>query len=208
MYPSARKRSRSVARPASSGEAPQTRRSAVQPARTVAESTANEALIKMHGNIFTADAKNYAHWINDNPQAPTKTLSDLVALIQVSMRHAFQSSAEQSAPHGIPFSVLVGWLLFMCHNRFTSIITDALHDLAAAEHRFFHVSNMAEKGEKTNKDGHCCPTLQTDLQMLQECVQLCNEESERKKTLMKDICQSTDEQTGRDIYSLHDIPYH
>ena len=199
MYPWSRKRSRSAARPASSGEAPQTPRSAVQPARTVAQS--HDALLRMQGSIFTADAKNYAHWINDNPQASGKTLSNLVGLIQVSMRHAFQSCASQSAPQGIPFSVLLGWLLTKCHNRYTATITDALHDLAVAEHRFFHVFKLVEKGEQVNKDT-LSPDTKIDLQMIHECLQLCNEESERKKAMIKDICKSSAEQSGRELYSI------
>ena len=42
-----------------------------------------------------------------------------------------------------------------------------------------------------------------DLQMIHECLQLCIEESERKKTIIKDIARSSSEQPGRELLSLH-----
>jgi hypothetical protein len=214
--PWVRRRSRSPARPASSGaeltrrsaavlhglrtvRPVLTRRSDAQLARTGAQCMSNDVVLRMQGSISSADANDYARWINDNPTA-RKTLSNLVGHIQVSMRHAFQSSAEQPAPKGIPFSVLVGWLLWKCHSRNQASIKDALHDLAVAEHRFFHVSQMAEKGDKLNE---LSEDAKIDLQMVHECLQLCIEESDRKKTIIKDIARESSEQPGRELLSLH-----
>ena len=179
MHPWSRVMPRSAARPPAIGSAKKIRRtgeassSAAQPPKIFAEPTTIDALLRMQEIIFAADVQDYVNWKLHNAQSTRKTLSNLVGHIQAAMRHSFQCSAEQPAPQGIPFRVLIGWLLFKCDSHSASVVNakQLLYDLAKDEHRVFRVSKMVEKTDELNQD-EMHPERQIDIEVLHECLQL------------------------------------
>ena len=149
--------------------------------------------------ILSAHAKDYVSGKNNNAESSRKTLSSLVGHIQVAMRHAFECSAEQPVQRGIPFNVLIAWLLLKCesHSARVEDVKHILHELAQDEHGFFRVTQLVKKANELNEQ-EMSHEQQIDKETLHECLQLCSQEADRKKDGLKAVVKSSAEQVSVD----------
>ena len=133
-----------------------------------------------------------------------KTWSNLLAHVQVAIRHRLASNAEQPAQRGIALEVLLGWMVSMFDNLksadYHARMNEAkelLHALAQDEHRLHRMQILVEKANAINEQGMPAET-QIDISALNECLPLLAKEVETKKNALKDIAWCSAEQPDRD----------
>ena len=127
--------------------------SAAQLARRTSESASNaeqpttmDAMNRITECIRVADAEDYIAWKTNNPDAKSKTLSNLVDYVQSAIKQILQSYAEQLVEKGIPLGVLISWIIVKCdhHHASVSDVKRALREIAKREHRLFRMNCMVD----------------------------------------------------------------
>ena len=114
----------------------------------------------------------------NHPHAKRKTVSALVGRVQSNIKHAFQSSAKESALRRIPLEVLISIPVeaFLC-NMHKASIDDAkavLRKLAEDEHRPCRMAcTVRRAGERNIEDPNAEKLV--DKLILNQCERLCFE---------------------------------
>ena len=163
--------------------------SAAQPATA----TSVDVLHEMKDCILSANPQSFERWRANNPQFARKTLSGLIGHIQSAIRHGFESSAEQPVQQGIPFIILIGWLLFKVQKQNVSVegARDILFEMVHDEHRLFRITKMAHDISQTN-EASMPPEMRIDKVIIEECMDLCATEADNIKNTLKLFCKGSD----------------
>ena len=108
----------------------------------------------MQDCIATLTAKDFLNWKSKHPDMKRQTLDYLVYNIDTAVKHIFYSNAEQPAQHGIPFEVLIGWLIMKCDENAEKILAalDILCDLAEDVYRVCRIRKIVERADDIREE--------------------------------------------------------
>ena len=152
------------------------------------------ALDRIMESIDSANADLYLNWKRSTPHPKRKTMSKLVGHVQWSMKHAFQSGAEQPAHQGIPLDVLIGCVLEKC-NQHNASIEDAkamLRRLAVDVHLLFRMECIVGAADEL-KVKDLTAEKRVDRLVLNQCERLCLQEMSRTRDALKTLARSSNQ---------------
>ena len=162
--------------------------SAAQPAFA----TSVDVMDNMKDRISSANPQLFERWRANNHQIARKTLSGLIGHIQLAIRHGFESSADQPVQQGIPFIILIGWLLFKVQKQNVSVegARDILFEMVRDEHRLFRITKMGLDISSSN-EGSMPAEMRIDHSVIEECIDLCATEADNRKNTLKLYCKGS-----------------